>query len=424
MIGQVVSDVLAAIVCMGIGVQAIVRLLNVKATFRQVVIVLPLAAVGIIAGWRLLALPDYYMFVLEAVVIALISARVLGADGRLSLFLAVLYEIGVYLWQYLMTAWLAVCFRSYAFFDTTTLAHHIAMWIFLLLLGALAWYVHKQRPFSRKQAMGMLDVVVVAGFTAAIALSAQPFLKLDDGALGQCVLLSFLLMVGVLLFMMRHQVDAERELVTLREAQAESAAREYKLLSDTYAENARLFHDLHNHLGVLRHLLEHGKLEEATRYIDDLQAPFTVLTQTVWTGDETVDYLIVSKAQQAETVGVRFTAEVEFPQRTNLRAADLCTILGNLLENAIRGAVETVGEHWLRLVIRRVGSMLVIKVENSAQAPHPDLATTKEDAGLHGWGIKSTQTAADRYEGVVQTDYADGVFTVVVTLVFDAVACS
>ena len=232
-------------------------------------------------------------------------------------------------------------------------------------------------------------------------------------------MLTLILMIGVLVYNLRSQLDTERELAELRAAQAESAEREQWRIAETYEANAKLFHDLHNHLSVLRRLLAQDKSAEAVAYLDSLQAPLSALTECVWTGDEIVDVLIASKAQAAEAAGIRFTAEVEFPAHSNLRGADLCAILGNLLDNALEAAAQT-DARWLRLVMRRIGRTLVIKVENSAHPPQENCATTKS-GDLHGWGLASARTAAARYDGVVQTSYADGVFTAVATLSFEAI---
>ena len=81
---------------------------------------------------------------------------------------------------------------------------------------------------------------------------------------------------------------------------------------------------------------------------------------------------------------------------------------------------------FLRLTIRRIWDMVVIKVENGYGTPPvragEGLQTAKADKTLHGWGLKSVTSAAERYEGTVTTDYADGVFRAVVTLFFRPVA--
>lgn len=151
------------------------------------------------------------------------------------------------------------------------------------------------------------------------------------------------------------------------------------------------------------------------------------MAETVWTGDETVDYIINSKAVTAKESGVQYQAQVEFPRHTNLRSVDLCAVLGNLLDNALEAAqqVPEKEERFVRLTIRRINQMLIIKVENSYGNPPVSidgvLTTSKAKNGLHGWGLKSAQTAAEKYDGTVQTSCTDRIFRAVATLSYQCV---
>ena len=111
----------------------------------------------------------------------------------------------------------------------------------------------------------------------------------------------------------------------------------------------------------------------------------------------------------------------------NIKSSDLCAILGNLLDNALEACskVEDVNKRKVRLVIRRIQQMLVIKVENTYSykpvVKDGNFQTSKTDGGLHGWGIKSAKTAAEKYDGMIQTNCTDQAFTTVVTLSFEGV---
>lgn len=243
-------------------------------------------------------------------------------------------------------------------------------------------------------------------------------------------ILAVVLMMSILLFNMNRQYEVEKELAKLKSEQAALLERDYTALNQAYAVNAKLFHDFHNHIGVLRQLLSHQKTAEAIQYLDELQTPVQEITDTIWTGDETLDYLINSKAQAAQAGGIIYQVQVEFPRHTNLQSADLCAVLGNLLDNALE-AVQQIPEkeeRFIHLTIRRIHQMLVIKVENSCQAAPAEndgtLKTSKEENGLHGWGLKSAQTAAQKYEGTVQTFYKDGIFRAVATLSFQGISIS
>ena len=247
-------------------------------------------------------------------------------------------------------------FRSQDFLSARTLAGQSALWLLHGLLGVLAVWLSRGWELNRKSAFRAVSALKLAGFLRVITLSEQTVLAIPDDTL------------------------------------------------------------------YMRQFLAHEKYGEAVRYLDELQAPVRNLTATVWTGDETADYLINSKAAAAEADGIRFQAQVEFPRRTNIRSVDLCAILGNLLDNAIEAArqVSDPSGRTVALTIRRIHQMLVIKVENSFSSvpvqENGELKTIKTGGGLHGWGLKSAQTAAEKYDGMVQAGVSGEVFRAVATL--------
>ena len=164
------------------------------------------------------------------------------------------------------------------------------------------------------------------------------------------------------------------------------------------------------------------------QYLDELHTPVQEMRNAVWTGDETVDYLINEKKARAKAKGIQLQAQVEFPRHTNLQSADLCAILGNLLDNALEAAcqVREPQRRFVRLTIRRINQMVVVKVENSfASVPTEKdgvLETSKNREGLHGWGLKSARAAAGKYDGIVRTSYTETAFTAVATLSYQGVS--
>lgn len=403
------------------------RLLPAKKPGRKGVIISLAGIAGITAALSAADLSGFYPMSAEAVWLAFCARRFQRAESRISLFMGIFYQLAASFWQFLIAAWLGVLFHSPAFLVPDTAIGQIAVWLFSVLSAAAALYLWKHPDMAGKEAFRFASALAVAGFIAVITLSEQTALTIPDDILDMWTILAVVLMTSVLVFNMNRQYQVEKELAELKNQQAQLLERDYTALNHAYAANARLFHDFHNHIGALRRLLSHKKLEEALQYLDELQAPVQE-SAAVWTGDETADYLINSKARAAEADGIQYQTQVEFPRRTNLRSADLCAILGNLLDNALEAAqqVPEKDRRFIRLTIRRINQMLVIKVENSF-GPSPvqkdgALKSTKQENGLHGWGLKSALTAAQKYEGTVQTSYQEGTFRAVATLSFQGVS--
>lgn len=423
LLSDMITSGLRVVVCLFL----IFRLLSAEKPDKRIVSIGMVGAV-VITGFLFLAnFPYFYQMIFEAVWIAVCARCLQKADTRMGLFVGIFYEIAVSFWQFLFMAGMGILFCSSAFLDARVWNGQAAVWLFHILLIVLAVYLSGNQEIPRKDAFRLASGIAVIGFIAVITLSEQTILVLPDDTLTMWTILSVILMMSILVFNMNRQYEIEKELAKLKAEQAELLERDYTTLNHAYAVNAKLFHDFHNHIGVLRQLLSHEKYAEAVEYLDELQSPVKEMTDIVRTGDETVDYLINSKAAAAAASGIQLQAQVEFPRHTNIRSVDLCVILGNLLDNALEAArqVSLSEPRFIKLTIRRINQMLVIKVENSfLVSPVQEkgrLKTTKTESGLHGWGLKSARTAAEKYDGMIQTTYAGNLFRAVATLSYQGV---
>ena len=371
------------------------------------------------------SLPFIGVIAVEVLVISAVAWYYLREKLNLCLFLAIFYEIGVGLWDFLLQAGLGILFQSDRFVDPQAPEHLAGIWLVRLTMSVVAILLAKQKEKSPLP-MRLTSIAVMLGMFAAITLSEQTILPLSDDQTGTWVILSMVLLFSVLFYRLSRQREMELEIAKLKQEQAEILERDYQALRRTYSDNAKLYHDLHNHIEAIYQCLTQGDITEAVRYCEDLRTPVREISQTVWTGDKAIDCLINSKMALAEQNNIRTKVNIEYPHNTNIRNADLTAILGNLLDNALEASVKAPDPlRFLSLTIRRINDMLIIKVENGySDTPSQEnghLLTSKADKVFHGWGLKSVESAADRYEGTVNTEYKDGVFKSVVTLSFQPV---
>lgn len=371
------------------------------------------------------SLPSIGVTAAEVLVIAAVTWYYLREKLNLCLFLAIFYEIGVGLWDFLFCAGLGILFRSENFVEPKAPEYLAGIWLVRLVMLGLAIFLAKQKENS-PVSMRLASAVVMLGLFGAISLSEQTILPLSDDQTGTWIILSMVLLFSVLFYRLSRQREMELEILQLKQDQAEILERDYQALSRTYEDNAKLYHDLHNHIEAIYQCLTQDDIQDAIRYCEDLRTPVREISQTVWTGDKAIDYLISSKMALAGQARIKTKVNIEYPHNTNIRSVDLATILGNLLDNALEAAKTAPDKaRFLNLTIRRINAMLIVKVENGyGNAPKQEngtLITSKVDKSSHGWGLKSVQTAAERYDGAITTDYENGVFRSVVTLSFQPI---
>jgi len=386
-----------------------------------------LSALGscLITVFQIVAIPTIGMLAAEIVVVSALTWYYHREQLRLCFFLVFFYEKGVALWDFLLSAGLGVLFRSERFIDPNVPEFLIGIWLVRLLMLGIALTPGKQRQ-KPAEAMRLGSIIVILGLFGAVTLSQQTILPIDEDQVGTWIILSLILMFAILFYRVNRQREMELEIAMLKQDRTEILERDYQALSRTYADNAKLYHDLHNHIEAIYQCLTGGDIQEAVQYCEELRTPVREISQTVWTGDKAIDYLINSKMALTEQEHIQTKVNIEYPHNTNIRNIDLTTILGNLLDNALEAAEKAPAPlRFINLTIRRINAMLIIKVENGyGEAPtqeNGNLLTSKMDKAFHGWGLKSVQTAAERYDGAIHTEYADGIFKTVVTLSFQPV---
>ena len=379
----------------------------------------------LVTALQMAGLPTIGVLTVELLVITGVTWYCLRDKLNLCLFLIFFYEVGAGLWDFLLQAGLGIMFRSENFINPNAMEYLAGIWLVRLLMVIGAIILVKQ-DHPNAGTLRALSVLVILGMFGAVTLSEQTILPLNEDQVGTWIILSLILLFAILFYRVNQQREMEAEIAKLKQEQAEIVERDYQALRRTYADNAKLYHDLHNHIEAIYQCLTQGDIQEAVRYCEDLRTPVRQISQTVWTGDKALDYLISSKMALAGQEQIKTKVNIEYPHNTNIRSVDLTTILGNLLDNALEAAkTAPEGLRLLNLTIRRINAMLIIKVENGyGSTPVQEngkLLTSKKDKAFHGWGLKSVQTAADRYDGTIRTDYKDHVFQSVVTLSFQPV---
>ena len=131
----------------------------------------------------------------------------------------------------------------------------------------------------------------------------------------------------------------------------------------------------------------------------------------------------IEEVREARKASVDFSVRIQLPPSLPLREPELCSIFGNLLENALDACREcTDSAPFIRICAQEDASHIAIAVDNTCCHPPIEengrFRSTKHD-GL-GTGTASIRSIAERYQGVADFRYEDGIFYASVMLKFDS----
>lgn len=181
-----------------------------------------------------------------------------------------------------------------------------------------------------------------------------------------------------------------------------------------------IYHDMKNHLLVLEKNMQNQ--QENEEYLQKLQKEIDQYGTFQHTNNEYLDILLYEKIRAAKAKGVRFDCMFHADFKESIDKVDLCTIIGNALDNALEACcmVEHSAERFIELKVLEQENYRIIKVINSktgkVKQKNKKLVTCKEDKERHGFGMASMEHAVKKYGGVMQWKDMGDVFILEIIL--------
>lgn len=183
---------------------------------------------------------------------------------------------------------------------------------------------------------------------------------------------------------------------------------------------------MNHHLQMIYHLAAKNEIPEITEYINSISAPINELSDTTWSGVDIVDAILNHTLLEAQKQGIDIDVNAEFPKDCNITSDDLCVILFNLLDNAMEASLlymrQTKASPRIEVTIRRIHQFLIIKIQNPCIPPRKLFGifpSTKADALHHGIGLRNVREKVEKYNGSLEIEVKDHVFTITALLFFN-----
>ncbi len=173
-------------------------------------------------------------------------------------------------------------------------------------------------------------------------------------------------------------------------------------------------HDYHNHIQALQASMALGKYEEVNEYLRELNDDLTQVDTTIKTGRVMVDAILNGKLNIAAQNEIAVNAKAKIPEGTPVTDVDLCTIIGNLLDNAIEENKRLPQEErFLRIYIGQKNTQLYLAFTNAAGKKRDKQKSLFSSAkgARHGLGLVRVESLVKKYGGLFSADSEDGGFT-------------
>ena len=180
-----------------------------------------------------------------------------------------------------------------------------------------------------------------------------------------------------------------------------------------------LRHDIKHHIIELSTLARKSNNDEMAAYLNEMQEFMLNPKEYASSGNREIDGVLNYLLQKANTVLNQVDVQLHIPENLSLNHFDLCVILGNLVDNAVREASKS-EEKKLSIKLQVRQEVLFIFIENSYAGEliekEDTLRTTQKDSGIHGIGLENVKKVVAANGGEIKIEYTKNRFYVHVLL--------
>ena len=175
------------------------------------------------------------------------------------------------------------------------------------------------------------------------------------------------------------------------------------------------YHDLKHQITGLR--AESDPLKRKV-WLDEMEKELEFYEASYKTGNSVLDTILSGKILFCKKNKIDVTCVADGKLLDNIHVIDICTIFGNILDNAIESVIVSKEQEkrLIHLTVSKKREFIFIQVgnycENELIVKNNYPVTTKADKSNHGFGMKSILHTINKYDGTLTFGVKDHWFTI------------
>ena len=196
--------------------------------------------------------------------------------------------------------------------------------------------------------------------------------------------------------------------------------KQYRTLRSYMEETTTLRHDFRQHLLTIEELAKQGNTEKLLEYIRPFIEKTSSRIYRKHFENPMLDAVAAHYIEIAQSQNTRLLWNIDMPEKFPFGESDICAMLGNLLENALK-AVKEVPEFRREVkaaVLLNNDTTMIFHITNpykgNISLDENDLPITEDDD--HGIGLRSVFNTVNRYNGYMTINTDNGIFEVSIML--------
>lgn len=294
--------------------------------------------------------------------------------------------------------------------------HCLERFYYMMISMALLTYVFailkkftsgKKDSLKIKEWLLILSVLSVSFVIVAMIQIVILTNEIGEGNLHLLMIAEFgMILINILCFYITvnlNDTHKNEERLALDKKRSEYSRHYAQTIKEQYEQTRRLRHDMKQYTATMLALIKDGKQATAENFAKKQVDYLSKMETVIHVDNDFVNAILNSKLSLAKSKRIDILCSIE-NNISGIEDIDLCNLIGNLLDNAITAAEKCDSDSRLiEVKISSAGSRLMIVVRNSIRdsvlKDNPKLKSTAKNPSEHGFGVKTIQYIAEKYNG-------------------------
>lgn len=208
-----------------------------------------------------------------------------------------------------------------------------------------------------------------------------------------------------------HLQDANERNETLLALQRQ----QYADMAEQIEHTRALRHDIRHHLNAMRSLLQNKEYDKLDTYINELSGSVIVSKSITICENYAANAIMDSYIRKAHESDIPIKISFRLSNDSGISDADLCVLLGNIVENAIEAtSVLPPEKRFISINALEEGDRIYMTFDNSfdgtVKRSGNGFLSRKKDFSVTGIGLVSVGIIVNKYGGDMKTETEDNIF--------------
>lgn len=210
----------------------------------------------------------------------------------------------------------------------------------------------------------------------------------------------------------KERISLQKELDGINSAWRQQK-KQYEVTEDTIESINRKCHDLKHQISALRQITNE---QEKVEFINELEQDIMIYDTALNTGNKALDIVLMEKGLFCKNHDIQWSCMADGSKLDFMKLEDIYAIFGNALDNAIEAVLELedAGKRIISAKIITQNDLFMIQIQNyfdkKLHFENGIPLTTKKNKRDHGFGLKSIQYTAEKYNGIITVQAENQIF--------------